>query len=99
MFLGSWHFRHARHPLARLLVLALGVIAVAVVLAFGFVVVAALAVGGAVMLLIKALRAKQASSPEASPSPARPAPAGDHVIEGEFTVTRAATRPQATSTR
>jgi hypothetical protein len=88
MFRWSFHSR-ARHPLVRLLAAVIGAAALLIVLAFGLFAAAALVVGGAVILLIKALRAPQ-------PSATRPAASPDHVIEGEFTVTRdAQTRHQA----
>jgi hypothetical protein len=76
-----WSFRpRARHPLARLIAGVLGAAALLVLIAFGLFAAAALVVGGAVVLLVKALM---------RPSPAvvspRPAAAGG-VIEGEFKV-------------
>jgi hypothetical protein len=77
MFRWNFHSR-ARHPLARLLATVLGAVALVVVLTFGLVAAAALIVGGAVVVLIKALRAPQVR-PAARPTP-------DGVIEGEFRV-------------
>jgi hypothetical protein len=94
----NWHSR-MRHPLARLFALAVGAIAVVVVLAFGLAIGGALVVGGAIVLLIKALSAPSkttAPPPRAEPASTR---ATDHVIEGEFTVARGAPRQSATSTR
>jgi len=76
-----WSLRpRARHPLARLIAGVLGAAALLVLIAFGLFAAAALVVGGAVVLLVKALM---------RPSPAvvspRPAAAGG-VIEGEFKV-------------
>ncbi len=80
-----WNFySRARHPLIRLLAAVLGAAALLVLLAFGLFAAVALVVGGAVVVLIKALR-----TPE-PPASARPAPTPDRVIEGEFTVTREA---------
>jgi hypothetical protein len=77
----GWSFRsRARHPLARLLAVALGAAALLVVLAFGFFAAIALAVGGAVVALIHGLRAPPRTAPAAE------APSG--VIEGEFKVVR-----------
>lgn len=82
MFRWSFHPR-TRNPLVRLLAAIVGAAALLVVLAFGLFAAAALVIGGAVFLLIKALRAPQGAVPT------RPAPAAaEHVIEGEFTVTR-----------
>jgi fatty acid desaturase len=78
MFRWNFHSR-ARHPLARLLAAVVGAVALLVLLAFGVFAAAALIVGGAVVLLVKALRA-----PQATPTAERPAP--DGVIEGEFRV-------------
>jgi hypothetical protein len=79
-----WSFRsRARHPLIRLLAVVLGAAALLVLFAFGVFAVAALAVGGAALLLVNALRAP--ASPRAAPAAAQ-APPG--VIEGEFKVVR-----------
>ena len=80
-----------RHPLIRLLALALGAAALVIVLAFGLVVAAALVIGGAVILLVRTLRA-----PAATATPTRATPAADRVIEGEFTVTHATEPRQPT---
>lgn len=76
-----WSFRpRARHPLARLLAAVLGAAALLVLIAFGLFAAAALIVGGAVVLVLKALL-----RPTPGVAPARPAtPSG--VIEGEFKV-------------
>lgn len=76
----------ARHPLVRLLAFVVGVAVLLVVLAFGFFAAVALAIGGAVFVLLNALRTPQ-RAPNAAP--AQPAPAG--VIEGEFKVLRETT--------
>jgi hypothetical protein len=76
------HWR-ARHPLVRLLTLVAGAVVLLVVLAFGFFAAVALAIGGAVFVLLNALRTPQRPVRAA---PAAPAPAG--VIEGEFKVVR-----------
>jgi hypothetical protein len=74
----------ARHPLVRLLALAVGAVVLLVVLAFGFFAAVAIAIGGALVVLFNALRsAPQRASPAA---PTAQAPAG--VIEGEFKVVR-----------
>ena len=73
----------ARHPLVRLLALVIGVAVLLVLLAFGFFAALALAIGGAVVVLLNALRAPQRP---ARAAPAAEAPTG--VIEGEFKVVR-----------
>lgn len=79
-----WNFYpRARHPLSRLLATVIGALALLVLLVFGLFAAAALVVGGAVFLLIKALRA-----PSQAAGRPNPTPSSEHVIEGEFTVTR-----------
>ena len=87
MFGFRFHSR-ARHPLVRLLALVAGAVVLLVVLAFGFFAAVALAIGGAVVVLLNALRTPARPAPAA---PAAQAPAG--VIEGEFKVVRE-TSPQ-----
>jgi len=83
-----WNFRpRSRHPLARLLSVVLGAIALVAVLAFGMFAAVALLIGGAFVLLMNALR-----TPPRAPGAVPPAPPPG-VIEGEFTVVRDA-RPQ-----
>lgn len=85
MFRWSFQSSRMRHPLVRLLAAIAGAAALLVVLAFGLFAAAALVIGGAVFLLIKALRAPQGVVPtRAAPPPVSP----NGVIEGEFTVTR-----------
>ncbi|NCT67716.1 MAG: hypothetical protein GXC76_08735 [Rhodanobacteraceae bacterium] len=79
MVFGPFLFR-PRHPLARLAIALLGVIAVAGLLTLGVFALAAFVLGGALFALVNALR--QALRPRAATSP--PPPAG--IIEGEFTV-------------
>jgi hypothetical protein len=79
MFRWNFHSR-ARHPLARLLGLVVGAAALLVLLTFGLFAAVALIVGGAVVVLVKSLRAPQGVAP------APPRPRADGVIEGEFTV-------------
>lgn len=76
-----WSFRpRARHPLARLVTAVLGTAALLVLIAFGLFAAAALVIGGAVVLVLKALL-----RPTPGAAPPRPAtPTG--VIEGEFKV-------------
>jgi len=88
MFGFRFHSR-ASHPLVRLLALVAGGAVVLVVLAFGFFAAVALAIGGAVVVLLNALRTPQRAAP-AAPA-AAPTPAG--VIEGEFKVVRETSAP------
>ena len=81
-----WSFR-SRRPLARLLATVAGLIALLVLLTFGLFAAAALVVGGAVVVLAKALRASAGSAPRGAAS-TRPAATSERVIEGEFRVTR-----------
>lgn len=80
----SWHwFNRPRHPLARLALAAVGLVALAVILTVGFVALVAFAVIGGIVALTRAL----ARSQVAASAGARPRPAGDpRVIEGEFVV-------------
>jgi hypothetical protein len=81
----GFRFRsRARHPLMRLLTLVVGAAVLLVVLAFGFFAAVALAIGGAVVVLLNALRTPQPRPAKSSPPPQ--APAG--MIEGEFKVLR-----------
>jgi hypothetical protein len=80
----------ARHPLVRLLALVVGAAVLLVVLAFGFFAAVALAIGGAVVVLLNALRTPQQRPAHAAP--AAQAPAG--VIEGEFKVVREPSAPR-----
>jgi hypothetical protein len=78
-----YSFQMPRHPLARLAAAVIGAIVLVAVLALGMFAFAALVVGGAIVLLVKALTRP---SPNVAARPtARPATAGG-VIEGEFKV-------------
>ena len=88
MFGFRFHSR-ASHPLVRLLALVAGGAVLLVVLAFGFFAAVALAIGGAVVVLLNALRTPQRAA-SAAPAAAR-TPAG--VIEGEFKVVRETSAP------
>jgi hypothetical protein len=78
-FMFRWSFQsRARHPLIRIIALVLGALALIALLAFGLIAAAALIVGGAIFMLVNALR----SAPPANA--ARAPPPG--VIEGEFRV-------------
>ena len=78
MFRWTFHPR-TRHPLVRFGLLVLGAIALVALLAFGLIAAAALIVGGAIFMLVNALRSS------AAPNSARPPPQPG-VIEGEFRV-------------
>ena len=85
-----WSFgSRSRHPLARLLTAVIAAVALLVLLVFGLFAAAALVVGGAIFVLVKGLRASYGPAPTAAGSTA------DHVIEGEFRVTREPPRHQA----
>lgn len=79
-----WTFTpRTRHPLARLLGVVVGALALVAVLAFGLFAAVALIVGGSIVVLINSLRTpRTASTAQAPKSP--PPPPG--VIEGEFKV-------------
>ncbi len=89
MFHGSFRAYRLQHPLARLLVGVIGLVVAALLIAFSVFALIALAVGGAIFMVVRALRS--ASPASASPgsgtgtasAPAAPSPG---VIEGEFTV-------------
>jgi hypothetical protein len=83
MFGFRFHSR-AQHPLVRLLALVVGAAVLLVVLAFGFFAAVALAIGGAVVVLINALRTPQRATPGAAPAAQTP----PGVIEGEFKIVR-----------
>ena len=79
MFRWSFHPR-TRHPLARLLTIVIGAVALVAVLAFGLFAAVALIIGGSIVLLVNGMRQPRS----ATASPASPPPPG--VIEGEFKV-------------
>ena len=80
----SWHwFNRPRHPLARLVLAAVGLVALAVILTVGLVALVAFAVIGGIVAVTRAL----ARTHVAASSAAQPHAAGDpRVIEGEFVV-------------
>ena len=80
MFQTRFHAFRPRHPLARILVGVLGLVIAAMLVALGLFALIALAIGGAIFMLVRALRA---SSKPAAATPSAPPPG---VIEGEFTV-------------
>jgi hypothetical protein len=78
-----WSFNpHTRNPLARLLAVLVGAVALVAVLAFGLFAAVALIVGGSIVLLVNAMRQPR----PATASPASPPPPPPGVIEGEFKV-------------
>lgn len=78
---------HSRHPLARAAIAVLGVIVVVLFVTVGVFALAVLIVGGALLLLVNALRSK--------PGSPRPVPANTpDVIEGEFKVVSATPAPR-----
>lgn len=75
----------SRHPLARLAMGILGVLVVALFVMVGVFALGALAIGGALLLLVNALRKpRRAHASATTGGAAQPTPPG--VIEGEFTV-------------
>lgn len=88
MFHSLFRATRPRHPLARLAMSALGVIAVLLFLALGMFALVALAIGGALLLLVNALRSPPRPHPQTSAA-ATPPPQPD-VIEGEFKVVSSA---------
>ncbi len=75
----------SRHPLARLAMGVLGIVVVALFVTVGVFALAALAVGGALLLLVNAMRAPRRPPAAAGPGTAtQSTPPG--VIEGEFKV-------------
>ncbi len=79
----------AHHPLARVLAAVVAVIAIAAVVALGLFAFVVLAVGGAVFMLVRALRGTPTVSDPGAHAPSAPTQRAD-VIEGEFSVV---TRP------
>ena len=80
MFRWSFHPR-TRHPLARLLAIVIGAVALVAVLAFGLFAAVALIIGGSIVLLVNSMR-----QPRSAPASAAPPPPPPGVIEGEFKV-------------
>ncbi|MEO6689845.1 MAG: hypothetical protein ABIS07_00190 [Dokdonella sp.] len=89
MFPGSFRAYRPQHPLARLLVGVIGLVIAALLIAFSVFAMIALAVGGAIFMLVRALRSSSPTSARTAPgagtasASAAPSPG---VIEGEFTV-------------
>jgi hypothetical protein len=84
MLYWGW-FNRPRHPLLRLLLTALGAIALVGILMLGFFALIAFAVIGTIVALTRALARSHLAATTAAP---QPHPAADHprVIEGEFVV-------------
>jgi hypothetical protein len=91
MLHGLFRATRMRHPLARLGVSMLTVIAVLLFVALGVFALAALAIGGALLVLVNAVRPRARTHAGAAASP-RPAP--PDVIEGEFKVVSGAPAPR-----
>jgi hypothetical protein len=86
MFQGSFRAIRPQHPLARLLVGVVAVLVAAILVTVGLLAAVALAIGGALFVLVRALRSTPATpAPAAGPSKGA-AEAAPGVIEGEFTV-------------
>ncbi len=97
MFYSSFRVFRPRHPLARLLVGVLGLVAIALFVVLGMFALGALVVGGAVLMLINAFR--NAQRPVGAPRPAPPTAPPIGVIEGEFTVVPSAPGTHARDAR
>jgi hypothetical protein len=97
MFHGPFRATRPRHPLARLAMSALGVIAVLLFVALGMFALAALAIGGALLLLVNALRSTPRPRAHAGAA-ASPAPPPPDVIEGEFKIVSGAPAQRDPST-
>ena len=82
MFQASFRAFRPRHPLARLFMGALGILAALLLVALGTFVLAALVIGGALFVLVNAFRSARTARPRSGNAAATPA----GVIEGEFTV-------------
>jgi hypothetical protein len=92
MFQARFRAFKPRHPLARLLAAIVGVLAVAALITLGLFALVALAIGGALFMLVNALRAPARPHAAASAAGRTAAPG---VIEGEFSVVQdSAARPQ-----
>ncbi|MGH8171669.1 MAG: hypothetical protein ACREPX_00890 [Rhodanobacteraceae bacterium] len=84
-----WTFNpRTRNPVARLLAVVVGALALVAVLAFGLFAAVALTIGGAIFVLINSLRTPRAASANANAGarPAQTPPPPPGVIEGEFRV-------------
>lgn len=84
---GLFRAARSRHPLARLAMGVLGVLVVLLFVTVGVFALAALVIGGAVLLLVNALRSTP--RPRAAAGPGAAAPPAADVIEGEFKVVSA----------
>jgi len=99
MFHGSFRAIRPQHPLARLLVGVVAVVVAAILVTLGLLAAVALAIGGALFVLVRALRsASPAPPPAASPSKGA-TDAVPGVIEGEFTVVAGATERNVPASR
>lgn len=94
---GLFRAARSRHPLARLAMGVLGVLVVLLFVTVGVFALAALVIGGALLLLVNALRST--SRPRASTDPGATAPpTAPDVIEGEFKVVSATPAPRDPAT-
>lgn len=95
MFRASFRAFRPRHPLARVLMGALGIIAAVLLVALGTFVLAALVVGGTLLVLVNAFRSARAARPRSGQAPTTP----PGVIEGEFTVVQDTRTSERSSTQ
>lgn len=91
---GLFHALRPRHPLVRLLAGLVGAAALLLLIALGVFAMAAIAVGGLVFMLVNALRSPDRPVAAATAPPRAPQPG---VIDGEFTVVSAAGRTREAS--
>ena len=95
MFQARFRAFRPRHPLLRLLAGVVGIVAAIALVTLGLFALVALAIGGAVFMLVKALRAPARAQTAGAARPAAPG-----IIEGEFSVVPGATaHTQAPGTR
>ncbi len=92
MIHGLFRAARSRHPLARLGLGVLGVIVVLLFVTVGVFALAVLVIGGALLVLVNAVRSTPRSRASAGVAPAA-APTPPDVIEGEFKVVSATPAP------
>ena len=97
MIHGLFRAARSRHPLARIAMVVLGVIVALLFLTIGVFALAALVIGGALLMLVNALRSTPRPYRAAGPDAAAP-PSSPDVIEGEFKVVSATPAPSNPST-
>ena len=81
MFQARFRAFRPRHPLLRLLAGAIGLVAVIALVTLGLFALVALAIGGALFMLVNAVR-----TPKRAPAAGADRPATPGIIEGEFSV-------------